>query len=230
MPVTEKEMLKPRIERSLAEAEARLAELEGKLAPLYLDEALDPSVAAERKRLEREVAEARATVERFRLAEQEAARRDYRASAEQRISELKVQQVSFEKVLTAHREAAADLDSACEALAKSYRRLQASSALLRRVAPMGELPMGYVPIHPRHLLEHQLHRVSGSGAAFRSPEGPLPGSHSPSIELQHRPDGVETATAQIGGEVDYLRAAVQRSLDAAAAVLRDEQPSEEEAA
>jgi hypothetical protein len=219
-----RELIAPRVRNSLAEAEQNLVDLEAKLAPLYLSEVLDPAVTSERKALERKVAEARALIDRLRVAEQQAAQRDLRTLAEQDIAAIEAKRADYAAILAAHREAAGELDQACEQLATAYRRLQASSELVRAAAPL-PIPRGYTPINIRQLLAHQLHRVSGAGAALGANDT-LPGALAPTISLMHNPDGVEPAAEAIANEVAYVESVMARAINQAAAVLREEPTNE----
>jgi hypothetical protein len=147
MSVLEKvrELLAPRVERSLAEAEQRRDRLAAEVAKLALPAALDePGAKAALAKLDQQHRAAVDEVARLALAQVQARERDNAAAVEVEIGDLEAALAKYEGWAVARLDALRDMERATEAAREAARRFTAASSLLENATPPGcEAPRGF---------------------------------------------------------------------------------------
>jgi hypothetical protein len=208
--------LAPEVQAKLEAAEARLAELETKIADLALDEAIGAAGASERvAKFDKELVGTRNTVDRLRVALATATERDAAADAAERRAVQAQQFNQFEKHVAAREEAMTSLCDLIERATSAYAQFTAATARMIGSLPVGcSLPAGLTAgelsaAQTARLIKAEMWRYSGVGQIGDFPRS-LPGGAPPEEFYRYFPTDISPATETVKQQGEFILSAVRR--------------------
>lgn len=207
-----RQLVAPRVGARLDEEVARQLRIESEILALALPEFEGvPGTTARRQKLEKELVEVRALVERLRVTKVLADRRDTRQIADAQVAELRAGYAEFEKLMQARIAAAARMDAAVSELAAAFFQAKAGSQLVSEMVPAGlQLPDGYVHHDVVKAMQHALHKHSRVAAIG---DRPMPGSASPSFTAEFDAAAIPTTEETVREEANWLLSSMKRQID-----------------
>lgn len=204
--------LAPVIGAKLLEAEQRLKGLEAKADEAALEAATDSNGARQRaEHLEKQIAAARAEVERLHRAHALAARRDSAASARGRVRAQRQRFEALKANAEARQQAAAELAGAIEVASAAYKRFLLATERMVNGLPEGlKWPSGYaMHLSPAAgLVAAEMHRHGGVSRPGQQGFA-LPGAKPPHINFMFNPAAIEPIADVIGRSNDYLLGSIE---------------------
>jgi hypothetical protein len=219
--------ISPSVADKLADAKARLAGLEKQADELALAGVLEQPGARERLTAhERQLAAARADVERLQRAHALAVRKDAASDARTRVKQQREQYAALEAQATARHQAMIELSAAIERAAKAYKVFAAATEQMANSLPEG---LEWAPAHAHHLgsgqaiLAAEFYRHSGVHQIGQ--KSAFPGSRPPNEIFRFQPERITPAADEIAKSNEYLLSSLRSQLDlrdAAAAEVEQE--------